>query len=666
MAAAGYRLWACFLLLGVTFAAADGRKTTAVAPETLSVGRLTLHHCDTPAPWCGTLVRALDPSGAVPGSVPVYFEYYPHSASGPAAGTLVANEGGPGYPTTESRDEYLVLFEPLRTRYDVLLMDYRGTGRSGAVDCHQLQQARVLTEANIGGCGRSLGARVSLYSTALAADDLAALLAALGVERATLYGESYGTYFTQVFTLRHPDAVRAVVLDGAYQLDGGAELPWYPHYATAMRDKFNRACERSAECSAIAGTSLEHIAPALKLLREKSFEAHVREGEGRMLNFTANATQLAIVMFGASPPYASLRELDAAARAFSAGDRPPLLRLMAETLASVDSRDATRNPRLFSEGLAAAVSCGDPPQIFDMTLPPPQRARARDLIIANRKAEAPDTYAPFTLDEYRGMPLDYEFIDQCVQWPARTPAWPSSALVPDAPYPDVPVLVVSGEFDNMTSVATGAAAAARFPAAHHVVISNGLHINALQYSRSACGMLLVRRFLENLSTEDDRCAAQAPPVRLVPRFARYASQLAPAQALSGNQADEEALRYVSAALLSAEDVIARARDNGAGEGVGLRGGTFAVTGDAAAYHLKLHDVRWSEDLAVSGDIDWAGGSLAHDDLQSGWVRADLELTAPHAVHGRLEMQWPEGVAKARATVRGNFGAQAVLAEAPAP
>ena len=43
---------------------------------------------------------------------------------------------------------------------------------------------------------------------------------------------------------------------------------------------------------------------------------------------------------------------------------------MAETRAGVDSRDATRSPVNFSAGLAAAVFCQDPPQIFDMALPP--------------------------------------------------------------------------------------------------------------------------------------------------------------------------------------------------------------------------------------------------------------------------------------------------------
>jgi pimeloyl-ACP methyl ester carboxylesterase len=134
------------------------RSTATPATDTLTVGQLTLHHCDSPAPWCGTLSRPLDPSGAVPGTVSVHFEFYPHSSPGAALGTLVATEGGPGYPATESRAEYLELFEPLRGGYDVLIMDNRGTGRSDAVDCAQLEEALTLTERNIGACGRSGGA----------------------------------------------------------------------------------------------------------------------------------------------------------------------------------------------------------------------------------------------------------------------------------------------------------------------------------------------------------------------------------------------------------------------------------------------------------------------------------------------------------------------------
>jgi pimeloyl-ACP methyl ester carboxylesterase len=458
------RAWLPIIGTSLLYAASCAAATSA----TLAVGRMRLHRCETAAPWCGSLTRPLDPGGEVAGSIPVYFEYWPHTDPGPASGTLVATEGGPGYPATESRAEYLALFGPLRASHDVLIMDNRGTGRSAAVDCQALQKAPELTEEGIGACGRSLGPSAPLYRSSLAGDDLAAVLEALGVRRIDLYGDSYGTYFAQVFALRHPQLLRALVIDGAYPLDG-PDYAWYPHYAPATRAKFNLACERSPACSSIAGSSLEHIAPALALLRSAPFKATVRYGDGRLASFNADASQLAIVMFGAAPADASVRELDAAARAFAEGDRLPLLRLMAETRAGVDSRDATRSPVNFSAGLAAAVFCQDPPQIFDMALPPVRRLAMRTAVIAQRRHDAPDTYAPFSIDEYRRMPLDYAFIDECVQWPAVSVA---PLVFAGARYPEVPVLVVSGELDNMTSVADGAAAAARFPRAHHVVIAN--------------------------------------------------------------------------------------------------------------------------------------------------------------------------------------------------
>ena len=192
----------------------------AAGPETLKVGTVVLHRCETGAPWCGALVRPLDPAGGVPGAISVYFEFYPHTDEAKSAGTLVATEGGPGFPATDSREEYLELFRPLRGSRDVVLMDNRGTGRSGAVDCHPLQTEPTLTEANIGRCGRTLGAKAALYSVTLATDDLAAILDALGSGPVDLYGDSYGTFFEQVFAVRHPDKLRSIILDGAYPLDG--------------------------------------------------------------------------------------------------------------------------------------------------------------------------------------------------------------------------------------------------------------------------------------------------------------------------------------------------------------------------------------------------------------------------------------------------------------
>jgi pimeloyl-ACP methyl ester carboxylesterase len=629
------------------------------ARETILVGSAELRRCPQAPGFCGTLERPMDPTGAVPGRISIYFEYYPHAAQGAAVGTLVATEGGPGYPATLSRDEYLALFKPLRQRRDVLIMDNRGTGQSGAVDCRELQTAEKWTVELNGACGESLGTRAPLYSTAYAADDLAAILDVLGIHAIDLYGDSYGTYFEQVFAVRHPALLRSIVLDGAYPLNG-PDYAWYPSYAPAMRDKFNIVCRRFGPCAQLPGDAMAHIQPLLEELRSHPFRARAADSDGRQRDFTADASQLAIVMYGSAPALATARELDAAARAFADGDQAPVLRLMAETAGAVDSRDPTGDATQYSAGLAAAVMCQDAPQIFDMRLAPAARMVDRDRAIAERLRNFPDTYAPFTIDEYRGMPLDYSFIEQCVKWPVPATSHPASHVVAgDARYPDIPALVISGELDNITTMADGAAVAAAFKHGTQVRIANSFHVNALPHARSACAARIVRRFIETLRPGDTACAAKVPPLRLVPRFAVHASQLEPAAAVAGNQADAAQLRWVSAAVQTVGDVLTRLSGNSSGAGEGLRGGTFRVVRDASASHVTLDQVRWTADLAVSGTVEKPAA-------RTGTVRAALQLAAPEGLMGELAVEWPEGIAGANAGVRGNLGRVRVVARTPAP
>jgi pimeloyl-ACP methyl ester carboxylesterase len=649
-----------FALLGLaSVSSAHVDPWPATARAALLVGSLELRPCPSVPAYCGDLERPLDPTGQLPGRISIHFEYYPHTAAGKSAGTLVATEGGPGYPATLSRGDYLDLFKPLRMHRDVVLMDNRGTGRSGAVDCRELQTAEKWTVELNAACGRSLGNRAPLYSTAYAADDLAAILEALQVGRIDLYGDSYGTYFEQVYAVRHPNTLRSIVLDGAYPLNG-ADYAWYPSYAPAMREKFDVACRRYGPCAELHGTSIERMLPILAELRSHPFPARAADSDGREREFTADASQLAIVMFGSAPAFATVREFDAAARAFSGGDRAPLLRLMAETIAGVDSRDPTGDATQYSAGLAAAVMCQDPPQIFDMRLAPDQRKADRDRAIADRKLKHPDTYAPFTIDEYRGMPLDYSFLDQCVEWPVAPSGHPASHVVAaDAHYPDVPALIISGDLDNMTTPADGAAVAAAFRHGTQVTIVNSFHVNALPRARSACGAEIARRFIETLAVGDTSCASTVPPVRLVPRFAVHASELEPASAQPGNRVDPAQLRWVHAAVQTAGDVLARLSGNTTGVGVGLRGGSFRAVSDASMIHVALNRVQWTQDLTVSGAIDKPAA-------RTGTVRATLQFAEAGGKAGDISVEWPEGIAASVAAVRGTVAGASVVARVPAP
>jgi hypothetical protein len=256
------------------------------------------------------------------------------------------------------------------------------------------------------------------------------------------------------------------------------------------------------------------------------------------------------------------------------------------------------------------------------------------------------------------MPPDYAFIDECLQWPIPAAGAPVPPLVvPHSAYADIPVLVVSGELDNMTSVADGEAAASHWPNARHVIIANSFHVNALPHARSECGAALVRTFLSTLALHDERCATRVPPVPLLTNFARAAEELDPARAVAGNQADARQLRQISAAWQTSADVLARARENGPGRLVGLRGGSFRVERFGKGYRLQLRAVRWTEDFEVSGRIDWPGG-------RDGLVRASLKLKDTAGAAGNLDLQWPSEDPRGVAVARGRIGGRLVQAVVP--
>jgi hypothetical protein len=73
----------------------------------------------------------------------------------------------------------------------------------------------------------------------------------------------------------------------------------------------------------------------------------------------------------------------------------------------------------------------------------------------------------------------------------------------------------------------------------------------------------------------------------------------------------------------------------------------------------LNQVRWTEDLAVSGKID-------KPSARTGTVRATLHLAAADGLIGDVVVEWREGIADASAAIRGTLGGAAVLAHTPAP
>jgi pimeloyl-ACP methyl ester carboxylesterase len=501
-----------------------------------------------------------------------------------------------------------------------------------------------------------MGAAADLFSTGLAADDMAAVIQALALGVVDLYGDSYGTYFSQAFAGRHPEMLRSVVLDAAYAVTGAD--PWYPEAPLAAANAFDQSCRRSPACQELPGTSMSRIQALLGAVRANPVTAVAPNGDGTPSLVHANAQGLAYAMFS-NASLVVYRELDAAARAWTDHmDQAPFLRLIAENQEAARSLPGNLDTTAFSAGLFVAVSCSDYPQIYSMTLGLEERLAQDAMVIRQKRADDPNVFAPFTIDEFLQMPLDYSVVNLCLRWPVPSLQYPPGQPVPPGTvFPGVPVLVLSGDLDSLTPVAQGAQAAALFPNASQVITANTGHVSALA-DPYRCASTIVRNFVQALSAGDTSCAALIPEVRLVPQFARTAGELDPASALPGNRGSAAELQVVSAAVLTAGDAMARWWVNYDRSGVGLRGGSFRYVPAGTHERFDLAGLQWTEEVAVSGSIDW--------DLLSGSVIMNLSVAGPQGVNGSLTVTYNQWAAKAYASISGTLAGHTIAATMYAP
>jgi pimeloyl-ACP methyl ester carboxylesterase len=149
--------------------------------------------------------------------------------------------GGPGGSGIQSaRGARFAVFMALRAVADVIVLDQRGTGISeGKLDCDERYAApfdRPLSRAAIAEavgraarrCADQLAGRgVGLdgYDTVQSAADLDDLRRALGADRMTLWGTSYGTTLALAVLQRNAEHVDRVILAGVEPLDQMLKLP---------------------------------------------------------------------------------------------------------------------------------------------------------------------------------------------------------------------------------------------------------------------------------------------------------------------------------------------------------------------------------------------------------------------------------------------------------
>ena len=265
---------------GATAATRVAVHAHAATRTPIQVGSLLLRPCSVlSGAYCGHLDRPWDSTNALSGTIRIGFAFVPAGdPSLPLLGTVVPHEGGPGYSTTGSASSYYDMYGPLLRQRNFLVVDQRGTGRSEPIDCPALQDLVTQYAPAAAKCGKQLGDHSDLYGSADSADDLAAVVRALGLGTVDLYGDSYGTFFTQVFVGRHPDLVRSVVLDSAYPTYG--EDAWYPTQGPAMLSSIDTVCARTPSCAAYGVPTSTLLARVLAQVRRTPYTGVGHDADG--------------------------------------------------------------------------------------------------------------------------------------------------------------------------------------------------------------------------------------------------------------------------------------------------------------------------------------------------------------------------------------------------
>ncbi|MQY15406.1 Carboxylesterase B [Streptomyces sp. RB5] len=219
------------------------RTLAALAPEIPAAlkpyydQKLTWKPCaDAPSFDCATLRVPLDYTAPDTAKDVKLAVSRTKATGGKRQGSLHVNPGGPGASAIEFLHSWAGIGYPpaVRAAYDMVAMDPRGVGGSQPVRCLTDREMEAHTQVDATpddageisrlmeafdkfaeGCEKHTGELLGHVSTAEVARDMDVLRAALGDEKLTYVGASYGTMLGATYAGLFPTRTGRLVLDGA-------------------------------------------------------------------------------------------------------------------------------------------------------------------------------------------------------------------------------------------------------------------------------------------------------------------------------------------------------------------------------------------------------------------------------------------------------------------
>lgn len=255
----------CTAVLLAVCACGDSDRTTA--DTTPAVEPITWSVCDVGFE-CGEVAVPIDYDHPSAGTLGVAVIRKPAADPAHRIGSLLLNPGGPGLSGVATLKALAGVFpEPLRNRFDLVSFDPRGTRSSGMIDCgtdlsalvsavpipaaagEPLPVAPLYLEMGRA-CVRVASRVLPFVNTTNTARDLDRIRQAVGDDKLTYLGVSYGTRLGAVYADLFPSRVRAFVLDGAIEPVAPLEQQARDegHAAEAALEGFLEACRARSTC----------------------------------------------------------------------------------------------------------------------------------------------------------------------------------------------------------------------------------------------------------------------------------------------------------------------------------------------------------------------------------------------------------------------------------
>ncbi|PXX71740.1 alpha/beta hydrolase family protein [Nocardia tenerifensis] len=245
------------LLTALMLLIATGDQLATASPDSppggvpgVAVPELNWVDCGDPGYQCATADVPLDYHH--PGAGTISLAVRRHLAGDPARriGSLFVNPGGPGGSGIGFVTSVVeTMPAEIAARFDVVGFDPRGVGKSRAVQCwtaEEMQQAWAETPAQwrLGAfergqdfaarfdaaCQARSGDLLPYIGTEFVARDMDVLRAAVGDDRISYLGVSFGTMIGTVYANLFPQRIRVSVLDGAYNPETYANDPYAYDY----------------------------------------------------------------------------------------------------------------------------------------------------------------------------------------------------------------------------------------------------------------------------------------------------------------------------------------------------------------------------------------------------------------------------------------------------